>query len=89
MVHRGDVCATIRVLGVGVGKKMISDVPGIVLDVSPSGIDVATRAGVLRLLEVQRAGGKRLPVAEYIRAHAPAIGSVLGFASQGDAETVD
>ena len=66
-----------------------SDVPGIVLDVSPSGIDVATRAGVLRLLEVQRAGGKRLPVAEYIRAHAPAIGSVLGFASQGDAETVD
>lgn len=45
--------------------------PGQVLSVSPEGVDVATGAGVLRLLNLQKAGGKRLPVAEFVRGWSP------------------
>lgn len=40
--------------------------PGRVLQVNPQGIDVATGNGVLRLLELQKAGGKRQPVASFV-----------------------
>ncbi len=43
--------------------------PGEVLEVSDSGIDVACGEGALRLTELQRAGGKRLPVAAFIAGH--------------------
>lgn len=41
--------------------------PGQVLSVSPAGLDVATGDGVLTLTGLQRAGGKRLPVADFVR----------------------
>jgi len=41
--------------------------PGTVLRATPEGIDVATGSGVLRLLELQRAGGKRQPAATFIQ----------------------
>lgn len=41
--------------------------PGTILQVSVQGIDVATGAGVLRLLELQKAGGKRQPVDIFVR----------------------
>ncbi|MVW71427.1 MULTISPECIES: methionyl-tRNA formyltransferase [unclassified Bordetella] len=41
--------------------------PGTILQVSGQGIDVATGAGVLRLLELQKAGGKRQPVDIFVR----------------------
>lgn len=41
--------------------------PGKVQDVSPRGIDIATVDGVLRLLELQKAGGKRQAVAAFVR----------------------
>ncbi|HAJ11854.1 MAG: methionyl-tRNA formyltransferase [Hydrogenophaga sp.] len=53
-------------------------VPGRVLSVGPSGIDVATGQGVLRLTELQRAGGKRLSAAEFLRGFALAPGQQLG-----------
>lgn len=40
---------------------------GEVLAVSPQGIDIATGDGVLRILELQKAGGKRQPVAAFIQ----------------------
>ena len=51
---------------------------GTVLNVSPEGIDVATGRGVLRLTELQRAGGKRLPAADFLRGVAIAPGARLG-----------
>jgi methionyl-tRNA formyltransferase len=45
----------------------VAQKPGTVLAASPSGIDVATGDGVLRLLELQKAGGKRQPVDVFVR----------------------
>ena len=44
--------------------------PGQVIAVSVEGIQVATGSGVLTLAELQRAGGKRLAVADFLRGHA-------------------
>jgi methionyl-tRNA formyltransferase len=41
--------------------------PGKVQNISPRGIDIATVDGVLRLLELQKAGGKRQAVAAFVR----------------------
>jgi methionyl-tRNA formyltransferase len=41
--------------------------PGTVLAVSPEGIDVACKPGVLRLTELQRPGGKRQPVSVFVQ----------------------
>ena len=54
-------------------------VPGTVLAAGPQGLLVQTGRGLLRLTELQRAGGKRLPVADFLRgANAPATGICLG-----------
>lgn len=42
--------------------------PGEILGAGEAGIDIATADGVLRLTEVQRAGGRRVAAAEYLRA---------------------
>lgn len=41
--------------------------PGSVVNVGPEGIDIATADGILRLLELQKAGGKRQPVAAFVQ----------------------
>jgi methionyl-tRNA formyltransferase len=51
---------------------------GEVLAADEHGIDVACGGGVLRLLQVQRAGGKRLAVADFLRGQALAAGARLG-----------
>jgi len=60
-------------------------IPGTVLDVGREGIAVATGDGVLRLTELQRAGGKRLPVAEFLTGHAMRAGVHLGPSSASGA----
>lgn len=44
---------------------------GTILHTSAEGIDVATGQGVLRLLEMQKAGGKRQPVAAFVQGWNP------------------
>lgn len=44
-----------------------SAAPGDITSVSPEGIDIATGQGILRLLHLQKAGGKRLPVSVFVQ----------------------
>ena len=44
--------------------------PGSLLGVSRESLDIATGDGVLRIHEIQRAGGRRLPVRDYLNARA-------------------
>lgn len=46
--------------------------PGTLVAVSPQGLDFATADGVLRLLSLQKAGGKRQPVAAFVQGWNPA-----------------
>jgi methionyl-tRNA formyltransferase len=48
--------------------------PGTVVAVSPQGLDVATGAGTVRLTELQRPGGRRLPAAQFLQGLAVAPG---------------
>lgn len=48
--------------------------PGEVLAVGPSGIDVAAGRGVLRILELQAPGGRRLPAGDFLNGHPIARG---------------
>jgi methionyl-tRNA formyltransferase len=57
----------------------VAALPGQVLSVS-DGIRVQTGDGVLVLTELQRAGGKRLPAADFLRGFALAPGQVLDAA---------
>ncbi|GKS89403.1 methionyl-tRNA formyltransferase [Acidovorax sp. SUPP2539] len=51
---------------------------GQILSVNDAGVTVACGHGTLRLTTLQRAGGKRLPVADFLRGFALAPGMVLG-----------
>ena len=57
-----------------VGNMVQDSAPGQVVAASAQGIQVATGAGVLTLTELQRAGGKRLAVADFLRGHAVRAG---------------
>ena len=52
--------------------------PGTVVQASDQGLDVACGEGVLRLLQLQKPGAKRLAFAELLRGHADWQGVVLG-----------
>jgi methionyl-tRNA formyltransferase len=54
--------------------------PGTVLSVDDAGVAVACGEGALLLTQLQRAGGKRLPVAEFLRGFQLAPGMVFGQA---------
>jgi methionyl-tRNA formyltransferase len=48
--------------------------PGTILAVSTAGIEVRCGQGCLRLTQLQRAGGKRLAVADFLRGHEMKVG---------------
>ena len=53
--------------------------PGSIVAASPAGIDVVTGSGVLRILALQRAGGRRVSVADYLRGHPLQVGQVFSL----------
>jgi methionyl-tRNA formyltransferase len=53
-----------------------AQIPGTILSADDSGIGIACGEGVLRITELQKAGGKRLPVAEFLRGFDINVGSV-------------
>ena len=55
-----------------------TDAAGTVLGVGPDGIDVAAGSGRVRLTQLQRAGGKRLAVADFLRGFDVKVGQVFG-----------
>jgi methionyl-tRNA formyltransferase len=61
-------------------SSMSGKTPGTILSVNETGVAVQCGQGVLRLTELQRAGGKRLPVAEFLRGYELTVGAVLGAA---------
>ncbi|TAL93636.1 MAG: methionyl-tRNA formyltransferase [Paraburkholderia sp.] len=48
--------------------------PGTIVEVSPEGVVVASGAGALRLTQLQKPGGKRLPVREFLAGSTVAAG---------------
>ncbi|HOB67503.1 methionyl-tRNA formyltransferase [Ottowia sp.] len=54
--------------------------PGQILSVNEQGVRVACGEGVLRLTQLQRAGGKRLPAREFLRGFALQPGQCFGAA---------
>jgi methionyl-tRNA formyltransferase len=50
-----------------VAHKHAAQAPGMVLSVSPEAVLVATGEGVLAVTELQRAGAKRMPLADFLR----------------------
>jgi methionyl-tRNA formyltransferase len=56
--------------------------PGEVIAVGDAGIEVACAEGSLRLVELQRPGGRRLPVAAFLSGHPVAVG--MAFETPAD-----
>jgi methionyl-tRNA formyltransferase len=55
--------------------------PGTIIRIASAGIEVACGTGALRLRELQRAGGKRLPADAFLRGHALAPGDSFEHAA--------
>ncbi len=53
---------------------------GTILSINDAGISVQCGTGVLRLIELQRAGGKRMTAAEFLHGFALSVGDVLDAA---------
>ncbi len=52
--------------------------PGTILQVNRQGIDVATGAGIIRLLSIQAPGKKAMPVNDFLNAHPLIAGDHFG-----------
>lgn len=58
-------------------------IPGTIIAASKEGLDVATGKDVLRLLELQIPGGRRVAVGDFLNSHPITAGSILHAATDG------
>jgi methionyl-tRNA formyltransferase len=63
-VLEGEV---LKVWGAAIGDRATTVISGEIVSVAPEGIAVAAMNSIVVLTELQRAGGKRLPVADFLR----------------------
>jgi methionyl-tRNA formyltransferase len=66
----------IKVWSAHVEEMQTKQAPGTVLSATEHGVCIACGEGVLRINELQKAGGKRLHVAEFLRGFDITVGSV-------------
>ena len=80
--HPGAVArwngAALKIRGAQARDEPSSAPPGTVVAVAPSGIDVACGRGVLRVSEVQPAGGRAMPAHAFAVGHRVVVGARLG-----------
>ena len=69
---------TLKLWSARVQSGPAADAPGTVLAVSPSGVAVSAKDAVVMLTELQRPGGKRLAVADFLRGFDVKPGQVFG-----------
>ena len=69
---------TLKLWAARVQPEPSTEPPGTVLAVSPTGVAVAAQDEVVVLTELQRPGGKRLPVADFLRGFDLKPGQVFG-----------
>ena len=69
---------TLKLWRAQVERLDIAAAPGTVIAADAQQVVVACGDGALALLDVQRPGGKRGPVAQWLQAHPLAVGAVLG-----------
>ncbi len=65
-------------------ESAVDNGPGVMVHAGREGIDVSTGAGILRLTDIQLAGGRPMPAGDFINAHAVPVGAVLGGEVQTD-----
>lgn len=75
--HRGVI---IKVGAAQVASGEMNGVPGTILSADRTGVVLACGQGGLRLTQLQRPGGKMLPVAEFLGGYPLVVGEVLGGA---------
>jgi methionyl-tRNA formyltransferase len=78
-------CATIKGVGLKIWRARVSaaeGAPGTILEVGAKGIVVACGAKSLCVLELQRAGGKKLPAARFLAGYPLAAGDRLEFCAK-------
>lgn len=56
-----------QALALGEAISLKSAAPGEIIDAGTDGVDIATGNGVLRILQLQRPGGKMLPACDFLR----------------------
>jgi methionyl-tRNA formyltransferase len=67
----------LKVFAAEIGDQEANGTPGSIIEISESGITVATGSGALILKEIQLEGKKRMPVEEFVKGKAIKPGDVL------------
>ena len=70
----------VKIGGATVAPDAANAEPGTVLRADAAGLDVSTGGGTLRLLRLQRPGGKMLSAADFLRGFSVAVGTCLSSA---------
>jgi len=68
---------TIKIGAAAALAETVANAPGTVVRASPAGVDVATRAGMLRLVMLQRPSGRMMEAGEFLRGYRIAAGDCL------------
>ena len=78
----GDTIKFWQAIALHDSQRLAAAGPGQILAISPEGVDIATGDGVLRATRLQKAGGKPMDTAEFVRGFALQPGMVFQHAQE-------